>query len=85
MRYLNNRDASDLPGRESMDGSTARQSIVVEEEGRAAIRFVSLCPDMSFLCTNAAPLLATGQLYRSRSIRSGLPGLEPDHGSDGGC
>ena len=33
-----------------MDGSTARQTIVVEEEGKAAIRFVSLCPDVYHFC-----------------------------------
>lgn len=45
---MNNINISDLPGRESMDGSTARQTIVVEEEGKAAVQFVSLCSDMSF-------------------------------------
>lgn len=39
-----------------MDGSTPRQTIVVEEEGKAAIRFVSLCPDMSLLRPNVPPL-----------------------------
>lgn len=63
-----------------MDGGTPRQTIVVAEEGKAAVRFVSLCPDILFLCTNTSPLKQLGNcigrgqfgiVYRALNLTTG--------------
>ncbi|KAF8141536.1 hypothetical protein EV363DRAFT_22474 [Boletus edulis] len=65
------RHSSDLP-RESMDGSAARQTIVVEEEGKAVVRFqLGNCIGRGqFGVVYRALNLTTGQMVAVKRIRS---------------
>ncbi|KAF8555957.1 hypothetical protein OG21DRAFT_766594 [Imleria badia] len=72
------RHSSDLPGRESMDGGAARQTIVIEEEGKAAIRFqLGNCIGRGqFGIVYRALNLTTGQMVAVKRIR--LEGLREE-------
>ncbi|KAG8221003.1 Pkinase-domain-containing protein [Butyriboletus roseoflavus] len=72
------RRSSDLPGRESMDGGTGRQTIVVEEEGKAPVRFqLGNCIGRGqFGIVYRALNLNTGQMVAVKRIR--LEGLKEE-------
>ncbi|KAH7890826.1 hypothetical protein F5I97DRAFT_1975393 [Phlebopus sp. FC_14] len=73
-----NEDASDLLGRDSMDGSAVRQTIVVEEEGKLAVHFqLGNCIGRGQFGTVYRALnLTTGQMVAVKRIR--LEGLKEE-------
>ncbi|KAG9313050.1 Pkinase-domain-containing protein [Chiua virens] len=72
------RRSSDIPGRESMDGNTVRQTIVVVEEGKPAVRFqLGNCIGRGqFGVVYRALNLTTGQMVAVKRIR--LEGLKEE-------